>query len=235
MKIKNTLKIKTCFIAFCLLFSSACQDDSREVLSTCQRGDDAVLSERTIQHHLVNSLEKEVWFNMVSDVESFEKLSLSAKWLGWRKSRVLVPLYTQLKLMRSPGCSEDGLYTRQSAFNMPFLHGFNILKSTVKLPDQSLEKTQLEAYLELSFKASQTVMLLQDPEGNRFFKVWQVREKDSPMLPLGEWSLTTLHLDKDFQARLTGVVQQWSTPQGDVFLGPLPPDFQPLNYGQVSL
>lgn len=194
-----------------------------------------VLPEQTIQHHLVNSLEKEVWFNMVSDVESFEKLSLSAKWLGWRKSRVLVPLYTQLTLTRSPGCSEDGLYTRQNAFNMSFLHGFNILKSTVKSPDQSLEKTQLEAYLELFFKASQTVTFLQDPEGNRFFKVWQVQEKDSPMLAPAGWSLITLHLDKDFQARLTGVVQQWSTPQGDVFLGPLPPDFQPLNYGQVSL
>ncbi len=234
MKIKNTLKIKTCFIAFCLLFSSACQDDSRELLSTCQRESSALLTEGTIQHHLINSLEKEVWFNMVSDVDSFEKLSLSAKWLGWRKSQVFVPLYTQLKLLRSPGCSEDGLFTRQNAFEIPFTHGFNILKSTVKLADQNLEKTQLEAYLEVTFQASQTLTLLQDAEGNRFFKVWQVQGKEPLMLAPEGWSLTRLRLDKAFQTRLTGVVQQWATPQGDVFLGPLPSDFQPLNYGQMS-
>lgn len=229
---KNSLKIKTYIITLCLLFGGfSCQNDSRQLEPPCTAIASDTFQVMGGQHSLINSLEKEVWLSQRFDPTAFAKANLSAKWLGWRKGPVMEPLYGQLALLRSPGCKEDGLFSQQQAFGLPFMHGFNLLKNKVKVAGEQLDKTQLEAYLDLAFSEGQSFVILQDPDGNAFVKVWQAAEQTSPLRLAPEgWNLLNLNLDKAFQVRLTGIVQQLETLQGDVFLGPLPADFKPLNY-----
>ncbi len=133
---KYALKIRilSC-ISLISLGIASCQNDSSQVKSPCQAVDPSRFVLRGSQQALINSLQKETWLNLNEDTDAFTRVKLSPKWLGWRKEGVKKVFYQSLRLLRSPGCKEPGLFSEQTAFDIPFVHGFNILQNTLEMPD----------------------------------------------------------------------------------------------------
>ena len=191
-----------------------------------------------MQQALVDTLQKEIWLSTRQDAQAFSQIKLSPKWLGWRKEGVDNVFYQKLSLLRSPGCKQPGLFSEQTAFDMPFVHSFNLLQNTLEIPDTQFKRTQIEAYLDVTFAQSLQLMVLQDADNNRYVKLWQVRGTTAEpaidlklALPQG-WTLKSLQLQAPLKIQLTGSIQQLEGPDTSVFMGPLPADFKPEQYGQ---
>ena len=233
------LKIRMILIALtmCLMFFSG-QNDAPKITTKCQSVDPSLFVIQGSQQVLTNALQKEVWLSTKQDADAFSRIKLSAKWLGWRKEAIKNAFYQKINLLRSPGCKEDGLFSQQTAFDLPFVHGFNILQNTLELSGTPFRRTQVEAYFEVFFSPQTQLVILQDSDNNRYLKLWQAQCVD-PDLSIAlksslppQWSLRELTLQAAFVAQLTGSVQQLETSDSSVFLGPLPADFKPEKYGQ---
>jgi hypothetical protein len=218
------------------LFS--CQDDTPQLKSPCQPADPSLFVLKGSQQALVNTLQKEIWLNIKEDNDAFSRIKLSPKWLGWRKEGVKAVFYQSLSLLRSPDCKKDGLFSEQTAFSIPFVHGFNLLQNTLEIPNTQFRRTQIEAYFDVNFAEHVQLIILQDADGNRYLKLWQAQGVESSKemdlklaLPQG-WSLKSLFLNSSLKVQLTGPIQQLEGPDTSVFMGPLPATFKPEQYGQ---
>lgn len=232
------LKIKMILSVFILCLNiTACHNDSADIGPVCESVNPSLFMFSGSQHTLVNTLEKEIWFNTTQDTAAFSKIKLSPKWLAWRKEGVKAISYQKLSMLRSPGCKQPGEFSQQTAFGLPFVHGLNILQSTLELPGTPFRRTQIEAYFEVSFSPKIQLVILQDPDNNRFLKLWQSQDVERDLsidlksrLPQG-WSLRKLGLEETLVAQFTGSVQQLETPDSSVFMGPLPVGFNPEKHG----
>lgn len=233
------LKIRIILSGFAMgMAFFSCQNDTPDIGPACQPMDPSLFVIQGDQQGLTNALQKEVWLNTAQDADTFSRIKLSAKWLGWRKESVKSTAYQKVSLLRSPGCKEAGLFSQQKAFDLSFVHGFNILQNTLEVPGTPFQRTQMEAYFDVSFAPQTPLVILQDPDNNRYLKLWQAQGADPDLiialkssLP-PQWRLRELTLAAPFVAQLTGSVQQLETPDSSVFLGPLPADFKPETYGQ---
>jgi len=173
-------------------------------------------------YELLDLMNKEVWLTLDFTAQEYAEFSPPVLWQK-NQPRVSMSDSQGGEFLRSPGCTDPGLYTYLQAWDKEFLNVVKLITIYEPVDEQGLiRETTLEKYHVLTYAAGSTVYVLHNPDGERFIGVSRDgdRTSDTFTLPDG-WFLTTHVLASEIVVDLSGIVSNLRTENEDSFQGPL--------------
>jgi hypothetical protein len=163
------------------------------------------------------------WLNIDGmTLEEFDALELP--W-GWAKNQPREGLPSGGSFARSPGATEDGVFTESTLFDRRWRHVATIIETGIPMDDEGLlSGNRIVKHHEVRFDAGTTLHLLMSPENATYVRISRDagRIQEVPTIP-SSWRTVQQVVDADVVIPLPNPTLNIRADNEDSYQGPIPP------------